>query len=272
VSIFQALVLGIIQGITELLPISSSAHLILAPKLFGWTEHSLVFDTTLHLGTACALLVYFRKEIVTVIKGLFSDLFQQGLNFGEYSQSGWLGIKILMGSVPAGVIGFLFRDHIENYFRGVGSVLAFLIIGSLLMLIADAFSKSTIENITGVSAGKSFIVGLFQSLALFSGVSRSGATISGGILLGLKRDLAAKFSFLLSIPIVLSAGIFQGISSFNEPPSIFPHILFSGFVCSFLSGLVAIKFLMGFLGKHKLTGFIVYRFALVLLIIFSLDL
>lgn len=271
-SIFQALILGVVQGITELLPISSSAHLILVPKLFGWSEHSLVFDTTLHLGTAFALLVYFRKEIYSIIKSLFSDLFHLGFNLKKYSQSGWLGIKILIGSIPTGVIGFLFGDTIGNYFRGVGSVLVFLVIGSLLMLMADIFSRPAIENIPDVNSKKSFWIGLFQSLALFSGISRSGSTISGGMLLGLRRDLAAKLSFLLSVPIVLSAGIFQGVSSFDSLSSTPPLALFLGFMCSLLSGLVAIKFLMGFLGKHKLTGFIVYRLVLVLFIAFSLDL
>ncbi len=271
-SILQALILGVVQGITELLPISSSAHLILIPKLFGWPDHPLVFDTTLHLGTACALLFYFRKEMVAIAKSLFSDLFKLGFNFGKYSESGWLGIKILIGSVPAGVIGFLFGDKIEGAFRGVEFVLVFLIIGSLLMLVADVFSKTVIEKISDVSPKKNFFIGMFQSLALFSGVSRSGATISGGMLLGLKRDLAAKLTFLLSIPIVLSAGIFEGLHSFKSFSSISPLALFLGFICSLLSGLVAIRFLMGFLGKHKLTGFIIYRFALVILMMIFLRL
>jgi undecaprenyl-diphosphatase len=270
VSVLQVLVLAVAQGVTELLPISSSAHLILIPKLFGWSEHPLVFDTTLHLGTAFALLIYFRKEIRAVIKNLISDLLREKLNFGKYSESGWLGIKILIGSFPAGIIGLLFGGVIENQFRGVGSVLAFLIIGSLLMLVADVYSKPVTENISEVSPKKNFLIGIFQSLALFSGISRSGATISGGMLQGLKRDLAAKLSFLLSIPIVLSAGIFEGISSFGSLSSISPLTIFLGFMCSLLSGLLAVKFLMTFLGTHKLTGFIIYRLTLVLLIIFSL--
>ena len=270
-SIIQAIILGLVQGITELLPISSSAHLILIPKFFGWREHSLAFDTTLHLGTAFALLIYFRKEILEIVKSLFSDFFKERLSFKNYSQSSWLGIKILIGSIPAGIIGVLFGNVIENSFRGVTSVIVFILLGSLLMLIADVFSKSTVSDVNEVSTKKSFIVGLFQSLALFSGVSRSGSTISGGMLLGLRRDVAAKVSFLLSIPIVLLAGISQGISSFDSLSLVTPLVLFFGFICSFLSGLVAIKFLMGFLGKNKLTVFIIYRLVLVFLYFYFLE-
>jgi undecaprenyl-diphosphatase len=271
-SIVQAIILGLVQGITELLPISSSTHLILIPKFFGWEPHSLAFDTTLHLGTAFALIIYFRKEIFEIVVGFTNDLLKFGFNFKNYSQQGLLGIKILIGSIPAGIIGFMFGDVIENSFRGVGSVIIFLLFGSLLMLAADIFSKPVVNNIEGVSTKKSFIVGLFQSFALFSGISRSGSTISGGMLLGLRRDLAAKVSFLLSIPVVLLAGISQGVSSFGNLSLISPLVLFFGFICSFLSGLIAIKFLMGFLGKNKLTVFIVYRLILVLFIIFSLRL
>lgn len=269
-NIFQAIVLGIVQGITELLPISSSAHLIIIPELFGWEEHSLVFDTTLHLGTAAALIVYFRKDIWKIIKNLFFDFLHVKFKFEDYSKEGSLGIKILIGSIPAGIIGLLFNDFIENSFRGIESVLIFLLIGCLLMSLAEAFYKPVTEDVTAVTTKKTFIIGLFQSLALFSGVSRSGATISGGMFLGLKRDVAAKVSFLLSIPIVLSAGIFQGISSFDNLTTISTHVLLLGFFCSFLAGLLAIKFLMGFLGKNKLTGFVIYRIVLVLFIAFSL--
>jgi undecaprenyl-diphosphatase len=255
-SIVQAIILGLVQGITELLPISSSTHLILIPKFFGWEPHSLAFDTTLHLGTAFALINYFRKEIFEIVVGFTNDLLKFGFNFKNYSQQGLLGIKILIGSIPAGIIGFMFGDVIENSFRGVGSVIIFLLFGSLLMLAADIFSKPVVNNIEGVSTKKSFIVGLFQSFALFSGISRSG----------LRRDLAAKVSFLLSIPVVLLAGISQGVSSFGNLSLISPLVLFFGFICSFLSGLIAIKFLMGFLGKNKLTVFIAYRLVLVLFI------
>jgi undecaprenyl-diphosphatase len=265
-SIFQAFILGIVQGITELLPISSSAHLILIPNFFGWEKHSLVFDTTLHLATACALIVYFRKEILGIIKALFSDVFRFKFNVKKYSKNGLLGIVILVGSIPAGILAVLLGDKIEMLFRGTGSVVLFLTLGSLLMIFADMFFSAKIKNIGDIKFGKSFVIGLFQSLALFSGVSRSGATISGGMLLGLERSLAARFSFLLSIPIILSAGIFQAFSSAGQLESVPLASILTGFLSSFIFGLLAIKFLMGFLGKHKLTGFIIYRLVLVLAI------
>lgn len=269
-NLFQAVILGIVQGITELLPISSSAHLILVPHLFGWQEHTLVFDTTLHLGTALALLVYFRKEIYVIVKEFLLDLAGKGLSFAKYSAEGLLGVKILAGSIPAGILGLVFGDILESTLRGIGSVTVFLFVGSLLMILAEKFGKPVIQKIEEVSMKKSFVIGLFQSLALMSGISRSGSTISGAMLLGVKRDQAAKFSFLLSIPIVLSAGIFQGISSAGDLWSISPVVMLAGFLTSFLSGILAIKFLMGFLAKHKLNVFIGYRLALVLILIFTL--
>jgi undecaprenyl-diphosphatase len=265
-NILHALILGIVQGVTELLPISSSAHLILVPRFLNWQTNSLAFDTTLHLGTALALTVYFFKDIVSIARGFFTDLSRQKFNINKYSKEGLLGVGIMIGSLPAGLLGILLGNFLEERFRGVGSVLAFLIVGSVLMIFAEVFSKPKIKNIKEINAPKSFFIGLFQSLALFSGVSRSGATISGGMLLGLERSLAAKYSFLLSIPIVIGAGVFEAIKSFGQLSSLSAASILVGFLASFLSGLLAIRFLMGFLGKHKLTGFIVYRVVLIVVI------
>ena len=127
--LIKALVLGIFQGLTEFLPISSSAHLIIFPEILGWEEHSLSFDTTLHLGTLTALLVVFRKDIVLIIKSLFSDIKKHKKSFNHYSSNSWLAFKILVASIPAGLIGLLFEDILENKFRGIGFVIIFLLIG-----------------------------------------------------------------------------------------------------------------------------------------------
>jgi undecaprenyl-diphosphatase len=260
-SFFQALILGIVQGLTEFLPISSSGHLVILPELFGWEGHSLVFDTTLHLGTALALIVYFWKDLVEISQGFLGDFFKKGLNYKAYSEKGFFCAKILVGSIPAGVIGFLFEDFFEIYFREVRTVAGFLLVGSVLMFLAEKLGNRKKEK---VSLAGSFVVGLFQSLALFPGVSRSGATISGGMFFGLKREEAARFSFLLSVPIVVVAGLYKVLTSFYLVSGSFA-VLFVGFLTSFVIGMVAIRFLLGFLGNNSLKPFIVYRVLMVVL-------
>jgi len=262
-SILQSLVLGIVQGLTEFLPISSSGHLILIPHLFGWSDHSIAFGTTLHLGTVGALLVYFWEDLWGIVSSFKKDFLGKRLNFKKYSETSWLGLKILIGCVPAGILGILFSGVFEGVFRGVNPVVVFLILGSLLMLLAELLKVEKGD----LSLGKSFVVGIFQSLALFPGVSRSGATISGGMLMGMSREAAAKFSFLLSIPIVIMAGVFELVSSSQIFHTISVADFLIGFFASFLTGMFAIKFMLGFLKTHKLYIFIVYRLVLVLFLL-----
>jgi undecaprenyl-diphosphatase len=262
-SILQSLVLGIVQGLTEFLPISSSGHLILIPHLFGWGAHSIAFDTTLHLGTVAALLVYFWEDLWGIVLSFQKDFFGKRLSFKKYSETSWLGLKILIGCIPAGILGILFSDVFEGVFRGVNYVVVFLILGSLLMLLAELLKVEKGD----LSLGKSFVVGIFQSLALFPGVSRSGATISGGMLMGMSREAAAKFSFLLSIPIVVIAGVFELVSSSQIFHTISVVDFLVGFFASFVSGMFAINFMLGFLKTHKLYIFIVYRLVLVLFLL-----
>lgn len=249
-SLIEAVVLGVVQGATEFLPISSSGHLIVVPYLFGWKNHSLVFDTTLHLGTSLALLVYFWKDLLDMVK-----------NWREW----WL--KILLGILPAGLLGFFLNDIFENYFRNINFVILFLVLGSLLMLGAEKISvEEPSEEITPL---KSLKIGLFQALALFPGVSRSGSTISGGMLSSLSREKAARFSFLLSIPLVWAAGLYEFTQiSFSTSLQIDSLTLLLGALTSFVTGFLCIKYLMKFLKKNSLYLFIVYRFVLVILLLF----
>jgi undecaprenyl-diphosphatase len=261
-SIVQSIILGIVQGVTEFFPISSTAHLIIFPKLFGWEEQKLVFDTTLHLATALALIVHFWKDIVSIINSFFKDISKHGKNIKHYSSESMMGLKVIVGSIPAGVIGFLFGDLIEKVFRSVFSVVVFLLMGSFLMYLAEINHKKRFLVKDEISLGKSFKVGLFQSLALLPGFSRSGSTMSGGMFLGLSRKEATRFSFLLSIPVVLFAGVSQLISSldyFNMAD--FPPAFF-GFVASFITGSFAIKFMLRFVRENKLQPFIYYRVVL----------
>lgn len=252
-TIFQSAILGLIQGLSEFLPISSSGHLVLIPKIVSWDYQSLAFDAVLHLGTGFALLIYFRKELLEILK---SARF----------------IKLLfVGSIPAGLIGLGLESLFESYLRGISFVAAFLVLGSILMLIAEKLYTKTwaaqrINSLEEVTFKKAFVIGLFQAQALFPGFSRSGSTISGGMLLGLTREMAAKFSFLLSVPIVFAAGFYKIFESYNTMS--FDFNLFVGFFVSFVFGLLAIRFLLRFLQTKSLYLFIFYRIALAALIIF----
>lgn len=265
--LFRSLILGILQGITEFLPVSSSAHLIVLPELFGWKESSLVFDTTLHLATALALIVFFWKDILSIIRSFFRDVFKYRNNFSHYSSDSLMGVKIIIGSIPVGIIGILFSDLIENSFRTILSVVIFLILGSGLMFVAEKRHKKRLIVKDDISLGKSFKVGLFQVLSLLPGVSRSGSTISGGMIFGLSRKEAARFSFLLSIPVVLFAGISQLVSSFDYFSMAEIAPLFVGFISSFVVGILAIKFVLKFVKNNKLYPFIYYRLGLALFLI-----
>ncbi|MBN1162249.1 undecaprenyl-diphosphatase UppP [Patescibacteria group bacterium] len=247
-SLLQALILGIVQGLTEFLPVSSSGHLVIFPAIFGWNEQPLVFDTTLHLGTVLALVIYFRKDIVRMLV-----------------KDKDLGLKILLGSIPAGVLGLLFNSFIETHLRNVFSVIIFLSAGSLLMLLAEHKFRAPLKGT--ITYRKSFKIGVFQALALLPGMSRSAASISGGMLNNLRHVDAARFSFLLSIPIVLAAGVYKLIQSV-QAGYVFGGTLFVGFIASFLFGLLAIDFFMNFLKKNRLFIFIAYRLFLVSVLIF----
>ena len=266
--IFQALVLGIVQGFTEFLPISSSGHLVFFPQVFGWPEQPLVFDTTLHLATAAALVVYFWRDLVSVAKAFFRDIRSLGLRFKSYSSEGKMGVAIIVGSVPVAVLGLSFAGAFEFYFRGVLSVSVFLILGSGLMFLAERFSRQLGDR---VDIKKGFIIGIFQSFALFPGISRSGATISGGMLLGLTREKAARFSFLLSVPATIGAGLYKLFFYYPELATFSLPAAAVGFAASFVSGLLAIGFLLRFVKKHSLYVFVIYRLVLAIVLLWLIS-
>ncbi len=267
-SILQALFLGFIQGITEFLPISSSGHLVVLPKILGWEVQSLVFDTTLHLATATALIFCFWKDISDILKSLYKDFRKYKFSSKHYSSDSMLGLKVTFGSIPVGVLGLLLEDILENLFRGIFSVAIFLILGSLLMFVAEKKLKKRLIVKDDISLGKSLKVGFFQVLSLLPGVSRSGSTISGGMIYGLSRKEATRFSFLLSIPVVLVAGVYKLISSFNYINAADIPPMFFGFMASFVVGMFAIKFMLKFVKNNKLYPFILYRLLLAVFLIF----
>lgn len=259
-NIFQAIILGALQGLTEFLPISSSGHLIIVPELLGWGAQPLFFDTTLHLGTALALVVFFFKDLWEIFWGLAKDVWTNEDKFENYSSDGKLGLFILLGSIPAGLIGYIFGDLIENIFRHTLYVALFLIGGSALMFLAERLGNWKKHREVGYI--ESLLIGLFQALALLPGVSRSGSTISAGMFFGLSREKAAKFSFLLSVPIVVLAGGFKLATSLDLLQSVSIPVVVSGFISSFAVGMFAISFMLKFLRSKGLHVFVAYRIIL----------
>jgi undecaprenyl-diphosphatase len=257
--IIYSIILGAVQGITEFLPISSTGHLIIFRDILGLNvSYGLVFDAILQLGTALAVLIYFWKDLVNLFRGVFIKREDKQIKLFKF---------LIIGTVPAILIGFAFQKYMETTFRSTVIVAMTLILGSIIMYFSERFIKQNELN-----NKKSFVIGLFQSLAIVPGMSRSGMTISGAYFLGVQKDLAVRFSFLLSVPIIWGTGLYSLLKLFKNP-ELFGQIeiqLLFGFVSSFIFGLLSIKFLINFLKSHSFKGFIIYRIALaVLLIIFS---
>jgi undecaprenyl-diphosphatase len=258
----EAILLGVIQGITEFLPISSSGHLIIARDLLGLeTAGSLTFDIFVHLATLLAIIIAFWGDIKRILIDFFSE--------GPSSRSKNIAWALIIGSIPAGVMGYFFSGMIEEVFRSPHSVAYALIAGSIIFFIADRIPKDTVEG-GGITKIKGLFVGIFQTFALIPGISRSGITISGGLFFGLSREEAIRFAFLLGIPTILGAAlkIFMDTGSsvlnFSDP------IIWAGFISAFASGLIAIRFLIKYLSRHSFTVFIIYRLALAVLILWLL--
>jgi undecaprenyl-diphosphatase len=262
--IISAIILGIVQGITEFLPISSTGHLILARSLLGIGEESgLAFDAILHLATAFAVIVYFFDDIWGLMQAVLRKLGRMPV--GEKDMT--LLYALLIGTIPAVVLGLTLEGLMESVFRSPLLVAGVLVAGSVLFMYAEYKYQNSYR--TGeVSVGTGFKIGLFQSLALIPGMSRSGATIAGGMLLGFTRSEAAKFAFLLAIPVILGAGMKKLIELIQSNVDVvwFPIII--GAVTAFVVGLLAIHFMLGFVRKHTLWPFIWYRIILAGFVVF----
>ena len=261
----QALFLGILQGLTEFLPISSSAHLILVPWFFGWQNSlvdSLTFDVALHAGTLVAILWYFWREWKDLIWGFFR-IFREG-RVNDFQ--GKLIVYILLATIPAGVVGALLQKTVEKSFRNPALIVLPLVAVSFLMIFAEYRNRSS-QSLERLNLKDAMIIGIAQALALLPGVSRSGITITTGLLQGYRREAATRFSFLLSTPAIAGAAILQLRHLLSVERT--DWLLFGlGFVSSVLVGYLAIAFLMRYLKFHTLNVFAVYRFALAAVIIF----
>lgn len=259
-TLFQALILGIVQGLTEFLPISSSAHLVLVPFFLGWdktipADQIFPFGVLVQWGTLLAVIVYFWKDLWTILKAWFTAVLHRRLFESADARMGWY---IILATIPAGLFGLLIKDQVEAAFNSPAATGVFLLVTAALLTVAELFGKGK-RDLTGITWLDALIMGLFQAAAIFPGVSRSGATITGGMLRGLDRASAARFSFIMSIPIMLAAGLLS-LGDLNEVASLssFLPALLAGLVAAAVFGFLSIKWLLNFLRTRRLIGFAVY--------------
>lgn len=259
-TILQAIVLGIIQGIGEFLPISSSAHLIVAPWLFGWKDPGLAFDVALHLGTLIAVVIFFWKD--------WLDLAVAGIT-RPGSPNGKLFWFLVIATVPGAIIGKVFEQKAETAFRDPALIGVMLIIMGIILYVVDKTGRRN-RRMANIGFSRSLAIGLSQAVAIIPGVSRSGITMSTGVLVGLTREDAARFSFLLSTPIILGAGILKAKDLLHTPVETVPFLV--GIATSAVVGLVSIKFLLEYLKSKGFGLFVVYRiiFGAALILIYFL--
>lgn len=258
----QAAVLGILQGLTELLPISSSAHLILLPWLFNWEHLGLTFDVVIHSGTLLAILIYFNKDW----RDITSTLFRR-IRGNSESNDSTLDLAVLLGTLPAIVVALACRSLVEDYARSPAVIVVTLSLFGILLGLADRYSKGG-RSFKNISPKLGLLIGIAQALALIPGVSRSGVTIMAGLYLGFSRTDSARFSFLLSGPIITLAtlnGLFE-LNGAVESSALSGWSLLAGVATSFLTGLLCIKYFLRFLKTKTLMPFVVYRVVLAAII------
>jgi len=257
--IIQAIILGILQGLTEFLPVSSSGHLVILPFFLNWSlpeKETFIFNVLVQLGTLVAVIFYFRKDLVSIIKAFFKDLFK-GTPFASHeARLGWL---LIAATVPAGLAGVFLKDLVEQTFTSPLFAGIALLVTAILMLLAEKVSKN-IGEIYDITLWDAIVMGVFQVLALFPGISRSGSTISGGLFRHKKRQAAGRFSFLMSIPIMLAAGALSTYEMVTEVPNLgeFLPVMLIGFLTSMVVGYLTIRWLLKFLVNHSMAYFSIY--------------
>jgi undecaprenyl-diphosphatase len=279
-TILQAIILGLVQGATEFIPISSSAHLIIIPWLFGWSDPvltSLSFDVALHLGTLIAVLLFFARDWIRLFQAGIMSIRERKIGNDPDRKLAWL---VIIGTIPGGVVGFLAEKKINELFHQPGqpiSATAIIVMAVIIAImgaalwVADKLARH-LRDIQHITLKDTLIIGFSQALAIFPGVSRSGSTITAGLALGLKRESAAKFSFLLSAPIIAGSGIkslfdiYSGLK--NGTIASTEWVLFPiGIITAAVSGYFCIRFLLNYLQQHSINPFVYYRWGLALLVI-----
>ncbi|MCW2309650.1 undecaprenyl-diphosphate phosphatase [Rhodobium gokarnense] len=256
-SIEQIVVLAIVQGITEFLPISSSGHLILIPALTGWPDQGLITDVMVHVGSLFAILAYFWRDVLTILKGCI-DLARL-----RWTWAARLAAYIIVGTIPAVIVGLIFKlTGFLDYIRGVEIVAWNAIIFGILLYVADAFGPR-LKSMAEMRFGPAIIIGIAQSLALVPGTSRSGITMTAARAMGFKRDESARFSFLLGVPAITAAGLLTFLEAYETGEPIPADALYAAGL-TFFSALAAIAFLMAIVKRMSFLPFVIYRLALAL--------
>jgi undecaprenyl-diphosphatase len=262
---YEAIILGLVQGLTEFLPVSSSAHLRIVPALFGWDDPGSAFTAVIQLGTIAAVIIYFFKDIIRIANVWLRSLFNPKLRNESDARMGWY---VILGTIPIAVLGIIFENQIDTVARDLRLIAATLIVLGIILLVADQRGISTkkLENLTFWDA---MTYGIAQALALIPGVSRSGATITAGLFMGYDRASAARYSFLLSIPAIVASGLFK-LKDINaaDGPSLGLTLLAT--VLAFVSGYASISWLLRFVSTRSYFSFVVYRVIVGLLLIILL--
>ncbi|MEP6780806.1 MAG: undecaprenyl-diphosphatase UppP [Gemmatimonadaceae bacterium] len=254
-TLLQSIVLGILQGLAEFLPISSSAHLTLAPWIFGWRDPGLAFDVALHGGTLIALVWYFRKDWVELTVAAFDMVKTRRVQTPVQQRV----ILLIIATIPGGIAGKLFNDYAEQAFRAPVLIATTLIVMGTLLWAADKWAPQT-RTLDEVTIKDAILIGLAQMFAIIPGVSRSGSTITAGRALGLERDSAARFSFLMSMPITAAAVAVKLPQAMHSQPEMMPIVV--GILAAAISGWLAISILLRYIARHSFGMFALYRLAL----------
>jgi undecaprenyl-diphosphatase len=267
-TVFQALIMGIVQGLTEFLPVSSSGHLVLVPFLFGWDDvfiNSLAFSVMLHLGTLIALLAYFRDDWLRLIPAGLATVRDRSFRGDADRRLAWL---LVAATIPAALAGAIFNDVIEDQFRQVGLVALMLVVGGVILFVADRVGRRS-RAIADVTFPVAVGIGAAQALALIPGISRSGISIAAGRFAGLDREAAARFAFLMATPVTAGAIVFEARRLLTGEAGVSVELapLIVGTVAALLAGLAAIHFTLRYVRTHSLDIFVWYRFVLAAIVI-----
>ena len=263
----QALVMGLVQGLTEFQPISSSGHLVLLPWLFGWKDpfmESIAFAVVLHMGTFVALLVYFWRDWVRLVPAGLAVMRDRSFRGDPDRRLAWL---LLVATIPAVAVGPIFEARLEELVREPAPVAVMLCVGAAILWLAERWGSRQ-RDMTSITFPESLGIGLAQVLALVPGISRSGVSISAGLFMGFNREAAARFSFLMATPVVGGAGVWEARKLITGEAGVNPSIsvVLIGFVTAALSGLLAIRFMLEFLRRQPVYAFVVYRVAAAVLV------
>lgn len=259
-SLFEAIVLGIVQGLTEFLPISSSGHLRIVPAIAGWDDPGAAFTAVIQLGTMAAVVLYFRNDLLRIARTWLASLRDPSLRRERDARLGWY---LILATIPISLLGLAFSNQIENGVRDLYLIAIMLIVFGIVLLLAERVSRRE-RDLDTISGRDAVVVGFAQALALIPGVSRSGATISAGLLLGFDRVAAARFSFLLSIPAVVLSGLYEmkDVINGSAEGSVGVGPTAVATVLAFVTGYISIAFLLRFLTTHTTNVFVAYRVAI----------